>query len=131
MECMLDIPEEQIKGLLCSALEGGSYYWCRIKGYDFTGQASLKDFKKGGPYHSKFWHHSQVIPLVPDCSLKLQDILDRGQNYVLNRTKIAEGMRTMARKYPRHFSAFFEENYDATTGDVFLQCCLFGEVVYG
>jgi len=37
----------------------------------------------------------------------------------------------MAEKYPRHFHNFLEENDDAETGDVFIQCCLFGEIVYG
>jgi hypothetical protein len=37
----------------------------------------------------------------------------------------------MAREYGRHFSDMIAENDDATTADVFLQCCLFGELVYG
>jgi hypothetical protein len=37
----------------------------------------------------------------------------------------------MAEKEPRHFGDFMGENDDATTSDVFLQLCLFGEVVYG
>jgi len=37
----------------------------------------------------------------------------------------------MAKKEPRHFADFLKEDYDETTGDVFLQCCLFGEVIYG
>jgi hypothetical protein len=37
----------------------------------------------------------------------------------------------MADKYPRHIADILSENDDATTGDVFLQLCLFGDVVYG
>ncbi len=41
------------------------------------------------------------------------------------------GLRVMAQDYPTHFEAFMTENDDAITGDVFLQCVVFGEVIYG
>jgi hypothetical protein len=34
-------------------------------------------------------------------------------------------------QYRSHFGDMIGETGDATTGDVFLQCCLLGEVVYG
>jgi hypothetical protein len=37
----------------------------------------------------------------------------------------------MAQAYTRHFADFINQNDDAITGDVFLQCCLLGEVLYG
>jgi len=37
----------------------------------------------------------------------------------------------MAEKYPRHFANFAQEAEDAETGDVFIQCCVLGEIVYG
>jgi hypothetical protein len=36
----------------------------------------------------------------------------------------------MAVECPRHFADFLNEKADAVTGDAFLQCCLFGEVIY-
>jgi hypothetical protein len=50
---------------------------------------------------------------------------------MLDRVAILEGLRIMAEKEPRHFADFMTENDDADTGDVFLQCCLYGEVIYG
>ena len=44
---------------------------------------------------------------------------------------VQRGLQTMAEKYPRHWGDFIRENEDAITGDVFIQCCLLGEVVYG
>ncbi len=41
------------------------------------------------------------------------------------------GLQTMADKYPNHWHDFINDNEDATTGDVFLQCCLYGEVIFG
>jgi len=37
----------------------------------------------------------------------------------------------MASEAPRHFADFIAENDDAETADVFLQCCLFGRIVFG
>jgi len=44
---------------------------------------------------------------------------------------IKKGLQIIAEKYPRHMGDFLNENDDADTGDVFLQCCLFGDAIYG
>ena len=49
----------------------------------------------------------------------------------LDLNAIKKGLQIMAEKYPRHMGDFLNENDDADTGDVFLQCCLFGEAIYG
>jgi hypothetical protein len=50
---------------------------------------------------------------------------------ILNISTIKIGLQVMAVKYPRHWQDFIQENADACTADVFLQCCLFGEVIFG
>lgn len=49
----------------------------------------------------------------------------------LDLDSIREGVKIMARDYPLHFSNMFNESGDAETGDVLLQCCVFGKIVYG
>ena len=44
---------------------------------------------------------------------------------------IQKGLETMRDKYPHHWADLVEENDDLITGDVFLQCAVFGELVYG
>jgi hypothetical protein len=44
---------------------------------------------------------------------------------------IKRGALVMAKKYPREWFNLVNDNFDATTGDVFLQCCVFGETLYG
>lgn len=39
--------------------------------------------------------------------------------------------RILATKYPHHFCDILKDGGDATTGDVLIQCALFGEIVYG
>jgi hypothetical protein len=42
-----------------------------------------------------------------------------------------KAMNVMAMNYPRHFADFLNEAADAITADAFLQCCLFGALIYG
>lgn len=50
--------------------------------------------------------------------------------HILNLVKIKKGLTCMAKKYPKQFSDFLVGNGDMETGDVFLQCCLFNEIIY-
>jgi len=49
----------------------------------------------------------------------------------LNCETIQRGLNLMADKYSSHLLDIVEGNEDASTSDVFLQCCLFGKVLYG
>lgn len=51
--------------------------------------------------------------------------------HTFNLKKIKKGLTIMAKKEPKHFADFMSENSDEVTADVFLQCCLFGQVIYG
>lgn len=45
--------------------------------------------------------------------------------------RVAEGTAKMAKDYDWHFMNIITEDDDAITADVWLQCVLLGEVVYG
>lgn len=50
----------------------------------------------------------------------------------LDRESIARGLQKFAQGVnAQHFGNWMSEQDDAITGDVFLQLCLFGEVIYG
>jgi hypothetical protein len=44
---------------------------------------------------------------------------------------VRAGLQVLATKYPHHFADIVVDNSDCTTGDVLVQCALFGEIVYG
>ena len=48
----------------------------------------------------------------------------------LTMTSLMTGMQVLADKYPHIFADVMNENDDANTADVYVQCCLFGEEVY-
>jgi len=69
----------------------------------------------------------------PDPVQDIVEWLEEGSVTVwkLDLDACKRGLQVMAEEYPRHFADFMSENEDAETADVWLQCCLFGEVVYG
>lgn len=58
-----------------------------------------------------------------------QCVDDQGR-YVLDGYALWRGIEVLQRDYPDHLHDYLEEEGDALTGDTYLQCALFGEVVY-
>jgi len=133
----VSVSDEQISGLLCTAFEGGANYWYTQLDYELPDGISIEDFREGGKFQPEgdYWHWCQLIPLVEGCALTLRDKLDEDDGddspYRITREDIEKGVKVFATKYPRHFSDFINQNDDAITGDVFLQCVVFGEAIYG
>jgi len=112
------IKRERIEDLLCSAFEGGSNYWAKV-------ESKVKPSVKYEYLHEYPTRGGSII---------FKDIYadDDGIFEVpLNQESIEKGLAVMQKKYTDHFINFLNENDDAETGDVFLQCCLFGALVYG
>lgn len=128
-----------IGNLLCCAFEGGSNYWYEIDGYEFPDGISYEDFREGGRFTDpkNYFHPAQIIPLHAGCSVLIADReteVEPGENrphHSLDRDNLIRGLEVLAAKYPHHYSDILAENEDADTGDAYLQCCLFGEIVYG
>lgn len=130
----VELALKNVRGLLCSALEGGSNYWYMIENHEFSEGVTREDFREGGRFTdpNEYWHPDQLIPFHPGCTVIFSVPEDEdGKRYHLNLEAIQKGLEVMAEKYPKHFADLLQENDDGDTGDVFLQCCLFGEIVYG
>ena len=108
---------ERISDLLCNAIEGGSGYWA-----DFMDRhgATLEQ----APYR-------QDVPFVEGGWLEVGELEGECRSCRVDLDAIKKGLRAMAERYPEHFANFLNQTDDAETGDVFLQCCCFGEVIYG
>ena len=126
----ISITDQRISDLLCSAFEGGSNYWYRIKSFNKPEGAPELQPREG---NDQVYRHLDY-PLTEGYSLTIEDKEDPPtelKNAILNRESLAKGLQVMSDKYPKHFADFVAENDDADTGDVFLQCCCFGEVIFG
>ena len=124
----ISITARRIKDLLCCAFEGGIGYWCKITGYLPVGiPFIIIDEHDGHPYlDAPFYEGGAVV-------LSIYEPINEDEpkvTYALDREAIKKGLKVMSEKYPKHFNNFVISNEDAITGDVFVQCCLFGEVIY-
>lgn len=130
------ITREQVSNLLCSAFEGGSNYWYRI---EFFHAPDKYEFNAGADLNKPAGYFKQLdYPLNPGGFLVVSDYhaitgRDVPTKRRLSLHSIQRGLELMAasKEYAHHWRDFIAENDDAITADVFLQLCLFGEVVYG
>ena len=131
MELMIEVPDDLVKGLLCSAFEGGSNYWIDRCEIGEVGPHLKRDFYDKGRLQDpkNYWHWSQLVPMTDGCELLVWDI--DGQKFSLEKSKIYQGLRLMMERSPSHFAKALLNDGDAITADIFLQYSLFGEVVYG
>lgn len=118
--------DQNVADLLVSAFEGGSNYW--IERCDIV--------SKGG---IEFGSHDQgkddyypwiILAVMGSGELRIHPVED-DKTHTLSREKLQHGLDLMANKYPRHWADFVTDHADATTGDVFLQLALLGDIVYG
>jgi hypothetical protein len=110
---------EKITDQIVSALEGGSNYWLQC----FEPQSG-RERATESPWYSdqKVWSGDFLI----NCQAWEDD-----ENYPLSPQKISEGLSWLAANHPHRIAEIVTETGDAETGDVFLQACLFGDIVYG
>jgi hypothetical protein len=69
-------------------------------------------------------------PLNEGGSLGIVSTEPASDVFRLDLKSIRRGLEDLATKYPRHFADLVNEDTDAITADVLLQCCLFGELIY-
>jgi len=124
MDVTTKVEDTRIADLLCCAFEGGVGYWCVITGYRAPAEPR------------SIWGEGTVYkhvdyPLTGGAVVCQVNDEDDPADLVLDREAVDRGLRLMAEKYPKHWADFISENEDAITGDVFVQCALLGEIVYG
>jgi hypothetical protein len=113
----IEIRPEVVFDLLVCAFEGGSNYW-----YD-----DLEPLKRDSTKSSA---SECFYEDLMTHGFKLSD-KETGKKYKITPTKLRKGVIAFSEQEPKHFSDAMEECTDATTGDVFLQIVVFGDVIYG
>lgn len=117
-----NITAKQVADLIVGAIEGGSTYWCS----EYNILKTPAEVVPNGVVvysHPEFW--------AGDFEIEFKDGEDGDKSYIVTPAKVKAGIQVMADKAPQHFADWMTENDDAETSDVFLQCILFGEIVYG
>lgn len=127
MTITINIDKARIYDLLITGIEGGSDYWAQIEG-DYA--QAIRDAEKPGVRSAFGLIDLRDGSEVWEGGMGEHDE-ERRPPMGLNDAFLMNGLKVMAKEYPKHFSDFLEENEDAITGDVFMQCVYFGEVIYG
>ena len=120
----ITIPKQRIADLLDYAFEGGSNYWYIIREHRYPEGKTVHDYEFA----------YLELPLTEGGALVIDDKEDERGAYsgkILDLAAIKRGLALLNEKYSIHFADLMSGNEDADTGDVFLQLCLFGEVVFG
>jgi hypothetical protein len=111
----LEVTSSMIADQIVTGFEGGVNYWVdraiRIKG-ETTEKPWYSDPKL---YEQDF-----------DIEIHAED-----EVHHLTPETIKAGLEHMAKSMPSDFRDIVDHQGDASTADVFLQCCLFKDVVYG
>jgi hypothetical protein len=111
----VEIDDRRLHDTLVSAIEGGCNYW-----------ASVDVGRHEPDWANYFTAKLTIIEESDESNGAIQ-----GRTYQLSLDKLRSGVTTMANKYPHHFKDVMMGDGDATTGDVLVQCALFGTIVYG
>jgi len=127
MQINLEVSPENIANLLCSAFEGGVGYWCRIMHDVEPEEAVENNLLKDFPYYCSYPLQGGAVVCRRDDD---EETDEKYTPLTLNGEAIKRGLEILASKYPQHFADFMKDNYDASTGDAFVQCCLLGGCEY-
>lgn len=125
----VQIPDQLLNDILITALEQGIGYWAdKITLIPKSGFGPRVERCNDMPLATL--HAITVEPDnmggCPNDPVNLR--VERTPNEVIP-PQMHEGLRIMAEKYPRHFANLISD-HDADTADIFIQCCVFGEIVY-
>lgn len=135
-----------IQSLLISAFEGGSNDWYFIHQMRAPARYDVRlepgEVNRLYDYPVNPGGYLTIIDLYNECEkdnapphrffggYEFKGWKPRQKGVRLNLKTIKKGLQVFAEKYPAHFADLVNDKTDAITGDVFLQCCVFGEIVY-
>ena len=120
------LTNEQRESLMCSAVEGGSSYWCSL-GDDLD----LKKYKVAG--QDNYLHNLMLRAVYAGENINIYDVDDDVTLLgVFNKKNMLKGEKIMLKEYPYFFGqAINEGSGDATTGDIWFQLSIFNTDIYG
>lgn len=153
----VEVTRSRIADLICGGMEGGVYGvpgWARALEYIEPPDDVVATYKMGGGgglalggswdtpgEHGEIYSHIHY-PMCPfgggvvlyDCEVDLDNAHSEDAAFkpvLFDYKKVIEGLQVMANTCPHHFGDWMQENDDAVTGSVFVQCAVFGEVMFG
>lgn len=130
MKISLDISAQQIANLMISCVEGNDMTraWCA--GILISG-AHKRDALLTWYAQPNLYEQGFTIEVLEIIDENKEPVGKNLRKHRCNRDDFAKGLALMAVKSPRQFAMVLNDDGDAITADVFLQCVALGEIVYG
>ena len=119
----VQVPLHVVAGVLCSGFKIATE-WLRI---DWDHSIAPKQMD---PQVAEYDAHCSW-PLGDGGVLAILDTEEENTPHTLGIGSIRAGLQVMAQEYPKHFADIMTGVFDSETGDVLLQCSIFGAVIYG
>lgn len=126
-----NVSAETVANIICNAVEGNhmTTSWCA--GFHLKSDAPKpqdEDARQPWYCNRNLYNGAFVIEVT--------EIVDESTGktkvHTITRESIHRGINIMADKWPAHFADMVsEDGGDAITADVFLQCVVLGDIVYG
>lgn len=123
------VPMERIVNCLIGAFEGGSTYWLRQ--IEYVEGSANGEYENPRYSDEHYWNDGGRANLSYDNPEESEDEDGDQVTKEIGTSELTAGLSIMAVKHPRHFGDLIAENDDAITHDVFIQCVLMGDTVYG
>ena len=117
----IKVKDLDVQDVLCNGLEGGIGYWGGIENYVFPEGKTTDDYT---------YPHLE-LPFEDGGAVILKDHYGDEEDLKIDKEALERGLQIMANKYQWHFMNILNDNADAETGDVLVQCATMGDIVYG
>ena len=120
----IEISDELIEYILCSAFEGGITYWANN-----VSCKDNKDMKEVGG-----WKHEYLTKTKKKDAVMYIHDSETGEKYQITKKSIIDALQKMDSpeyKYTKALGRILDETYDADDADIVVQTACFGEVIYG
>ena len=120
----IEISDELIEYILCSAFEGGITYWA-----ENISCKDNKDMKKVGGYKSEYLTKTKK----KDAVIYIHES-ETGEKYPITKKSIIDALQKMDTpeyNYTKALNRLLNDGWDAYDADIVVQTACFGEVVYG
>lgn len=131
MKLTIEIADKDIAGLICSGLEGGISYWAKLFEVIYPSGELPPEVRMFGMGSFPLFGGALHFDVHEEGGKKTGDPeLDAKAFHRLDTKSIQKGLELMAKDHPYHFGTFISDGGDATTGDVFIQLCLFGRIIF-
>lgn len=129
----IKVDTKEIAYTLCSAMEGGSGYWCHIHQIHCPKPRKGELSKEHMESHGDF--KKLVAPFLPGGYVLFEtqdpDTGEKTGQKRLDSSAIQRGLDLMAQKIPRLTGTVVTGEADSLEADQFLQLCLLGDNPYG